>query len=169
MDRAGVDSFFDAAKTVAIVDDWRLEPGHPSRHFRTMALEISGAVVAQLILVALSHLGEEKAKAYITWPEPGAQIQIARLEMGNQAIRHANAPPQPHGLPPWVGCPHAHLWRDNRHLVKDGRSFPGLGYARPIPGGSMGWEEVVRWFLVECKIAAPETLLFGIPRRMTLL
>jgi hypothetical protein len=167
MTRDEVDLFFSARKQIALAELWERDRNSPSRYIRAFALASEAGILPQsLMLTAISHLGEDKAKAQIFWSD---QTVVARLEMGNAATTHFNGVGRPRGLPPVVGAPHVHLWSTNRHLLLPGRKLSRLEFAEPVPAEISGWEEVVRWFLTLCSIEIPRGMQFGLPRPETLL
>jgi hypothetical protein len=167
MTRDEVDRFFALAKTIAAAGPWQPDPENGLRFRRSLALEASGTILAQhMEVIALAHLGEEKARALVLWPDGTV---VARLEMGNAATRHANRSPRPPGIPPVVSGPHAHLWQDNRHLLRRAGVGLQLRYARPAPPGVTTLEEALRWFSGSCTIRIETQQMPGLPRRPTLL
>lgn len=172
MDVREVDQFFILEKKVTILGPWTADRPGSRRHERVAELLAEGRILQQqLVFTALSDLGTEKAKAQIFWGD--GRLPIARLEMGNAGITHANQSPRPADLPAVVGCPHAHLWADNRQFLdrrhRPVRSGRELGHARLLPPTLKGWEEAVLWFLASCRISLPPTIRIGLPQRTTLL
>jgi len=167
MDLAEVDAFIALAKQVATVGPWRPDRMDSIRMTRVLTLSDGTLILPQHAEVtALADLGERKAKAQLFWQDGTV---IARLEIGTPATQHTNGRSRPPGLPAVFRAPHAHLWADNRRLLRGNRALSRLEFARPVPEGVSGWRDALIWFLNSCNITLRPNQFPGLPDRVALL